>query len=60
LSKRLSKLQALRAHRAALVRRAKKAEQIGDEESVEMTRLLLRQCDCLIEMAEKAVGPYGS
>jgi hypothetical protein len=52
----LSRLEALYAHRAHLEQDAEKARQAGDQKSVEMTDLLLMQCDFLIQkaLAEKA------
>lgn len=50
------KLEALRAHKAALLRDADEARASGDKKTLQMTRLLLRQCDHLIERTERVSG----
>jgi hypothetical protein len=43
----------LHARRAALERLADAAQLVGNQQSLEMTKLLIRQCDFLIERAER-------
>ena len=54
------KLEALLAHKAALERLAKDAQQAGDQASLDMAQLLLLQCEHLIEKAEGEEGPKRS
>lgn len=51
--KREEQLNALRAHRAALLRDLDEAQASGDEKALQLTDLLLRQCNYLLERAER-------
>lgn len=48
-----SRLEALYAYRSELELAREDARKAGDQKSFEMTEILLRQCDWLIEKAEQ-------
>jgi hypothetical protein len=52
-SKQVSRLEALRAHREDLHRRAEQARDAGDEMALALIELLLKKCDALAVKAER-------
>jgi hypothetical protein len=59
MAKEPSKLQLLHAHRKVLENRAAEEKRSGHEESYQLTQLLLKQCEFLIENAEREENSGG-